>query len=209
MMLGRHDIAESLTSAVEKSYPAMRAQLEGYAAEHSPQEKSYAGLFTVLRSPGLRPYINAGSAREATITKIDSYRDNWWCKDLDLGPQSDKYDGDNHWWDRESDLEIMRARSAPPDLAFLSPERVEAARSEWQKLKQLGAGPSYLARQTLQWAKDRPDDPRVPEALHFAVRSTRYSCDDEQTSALSHKAFELLHSRYASSKWAKQTPYWF
>jgi hypothetical protein len=32
------------------------------------------------------------------------------------------------------------------------------------------------------WDWERPNDPRVPEALHLAVRATRYGCTDDETS---------------------------
>ena len=54
-----------------------------------------------------------------------------------------------------------------------------------------------------------PHDPQVPEALHFAVRSTRYGCNSDDDSKLSHQAFRLLHERYPASKWAKATPFWY
>jgi len=49
----------------------------------------------------------------------------------------------------------------------------------------------------------------VPEALYLAVRSTRYGCTDKETGRLSKTAFELLHSRYPDSEWAKKTKFWF
>jgi hypothetical protein len=49
------------------------------------------------------------------------------------------------------------------------------------------------------WDWERPNDPRVPEALHFAVRVTRCGCTDDETSQWSNKAFQLLHRRYAKS----------
>jgi hypothetical protein len=52
------------------------------------------------------------------------------------------------------------------------------------------------------WDWERPNDPRVPEALHFAVRVTRCGCTDDETSQWSNKAFQLLHRRYAKSEWA-------
>jgi hypothetical protein len=98
---------------------------------------------------------------------------------------------------------------APAAPSFLTVEQQKAGEAEWLQLAGSRAGSTYLARETLAWAKAKPGDPRVPEALHFAVRSTRYGCDDEGISVLSHKAFALLHERYPNSKWAKATPYWY
>jgi hypothetical protein len=49
----------------------------------------------------------------------------------------------------------------------------------------------------------------VPEALHLAVKSTRYGCTDKETGRWSKAAFDLLRRKYPNSTWAKQTPYWF
>ena len=63
------------------------------------------------------------------------------------------------------------------------------------------------------WAWERPaphpKDPRVPEALHLAVRATRVGCTDVGSSAESKAAFQLLHRQYPQSEWAKNTKYYF
>jgi hypothetical protein len=100
-------------------------------------------------------------------------------------------------------------KEAPPAPAFLSLEQQKDGEAQWRQLAPLGAGSSYLTRETLAWAKAKPLDQRVPEALHLAVRSTRYGCDDLKVSVLSHMAFKLLHERYPDSKWTKATSYWY
>ena len=47
----------------------------------------------------------------------------------------------------------------------------------------------------------------MPEALHLAVRATRYGCTDDETSQWSSKAFQLLRRRYPKSEWAAKTKY--
>jgi hypothetical protein len=61
----------------------------------------------------------------------------------------------------------------------------------------------------IEWSKQNPRDPRVPEALHLAVRATRYGQADPETTNYSRAAYTLLHRRYPGSPWAKKTPYWF
>ena len=69
------------------------------------------------------------------------------------------------------------------------------------------AAPDYLASLTIDWVKSAPNDPRAPEALHLAVRATRYGCVAEK-SRFSKEAFALLHRRYPNSEWARKTKYW-
>jgi len=58
-------------------------------------------------------------------------------------------------------------------------------------------------------AQRHPADPRSPEALHLAVKSTRFGCTDKETGKWSKAAFDFLHRHYPTSAWAKKTPYWF
>ena len=61
-----------------------------------------------------------------------------------------------------------------------------------------------ILRQTvINWATKNPTDRRVPEALHLAVKSTRYGCTDKETGRWSKAAFDLLHRNYPNSTWAK------
>ncbi|HYC91210.1 MAG TPA: hypothetical protein VEO54_18465 [Thermoanaerobaculia bacterium] len=92
----------------------------------------------------------------------------------------------------------------PPRPSFLPDND-----AEMEKLNDLGSGASWLLRTTLERARTHPDDPRVPEALALAIEGTRWACGDEETDALAEKAFGVLKRRYAKTKWAKQTKYWY
>jgi hypothetical protein len=67
--------------------------------------------------------------------------------------------------------------------------------------------PTFLAAEAIAYATRHPGDPRSPEALHLAVRATRYGCVDDQTSKFSKKAFRLLHKKWPKSDWARKTKY--
>jgi hypothetical protein len=203
-MLGRHELAARLTGDAAESYPVMKNDLQNYTSSDTPEEKWHTALFTVLHFPGARPYVNARSSRGTPIQKIDSYRDNWWCEDL--GSYSDQI---SYVKDSRSQGEFKERHDAPQYPAYLSADQVSAAKSEWKSLFTSGSAADYLPQQTVKWARESPNDPRIPEALHFAVRATRYGCDGDRTSRLSREAFKLLHSRYPNSKWAKETPLWF
>jgi hypothetical protein len=203
-ILGRHDIAATFITDAARAYPVMKNELESYANATSPQDKWRAALFTVLHFPGVRPYVNARSGRSTPLQKIDNYRDNWWCKDIGSDP-----DQTNYMKDDGTRREFKERHNGSGFPAFLSADQIGAAKSEWKTLVASGSAADYLPQQTLKWARDGPDDPRIPEALHLAVRVTRYGCDGDKASKLSKEAFNLLHNRYPNSKWAKETPYWF
>ena len=83
------------------------------------------------------------------------------------------------------------------------------AQKESSELMKLETAPNYLGKKVINWAKQSPADPRVTEALHLVVRSTRYGCGNDEPSAVSKEAFQLLHKNYPKSEWTKKTPYWF
>jgi hypothetical protein len=86
---------------------------------------------------------------------------------------------------------------------------VEAA-AAWKKVTAIDDAPIYLANNILAWAKQAPDDPRIPEALHGTVRASRYTCYfDPKITKYSKAAFELLHRKYPNSEWTKKTKYYF
>jgi len=199
VLLKNFETADAMVPVIAKGFPETAEALKAYSAA-SPADKGHAALFLMLHFPGMRPYVNSGLPRSTEISKIDSFRDNWWCeKSLEGAPSSSVSYLD----------QITPPEDIFPNVSFLSPQQAAAVNAERKALDASGAGPNYLTGEVLKWAKENPDDPRVPEALHLAVRSTRYGCNNNQTTQLSKQAFEVLHKRYPNSTWTKQTPYWY
>ena len=155
----------------------------------------FDAVFRLLHTPGDQPFVRAGYGRYTQDPgKIDDFRDNWWCP----------ITGSTIWQPQPH-----QAPQPPPIAGFLpAPDRRQAA-DEWRKLSALPAAPDWLGAQTVAFAQRHPQDPRIPEALYLVVRSSRYGCTDAQTGDFSKRAFNLLHSRYPDSEWAKKTPYWY
>ncbi len=70
----------------------------------------------------------------------------------------------------------------------------------------------FLGDIILSYAKENPNDSRVPEALaglvEFYRNNYRYA-PFEQDQKTQKKAFEYLHKNYPNSSWAKNTPYYY
>jgi hypothetical protein len=127
------------------------------------------------------------------LAEIDNYRDNWWCDDLGAGV------GDTR---RDRNPEF-------PFPTFVADSDRSRAKLELEKLASVGFAPNYLTNEVLAFAKQHSDDPRIPQALHLAVRSTRYGCSNSDTTHLSETAFNLLHRQYPKSEWAEKTKYYY
>jgi hypothetical protein len=188
--------ATELAATVAALAPELKEPLNAYLAAADKPAKKFAAIYLILKYPGTRPNVDEGTGRTVDLDKIDDYRNNWWCEyGRSVNP------------DNPTARPAVKTSATGP--AFLSAAQKTAASTEWKRLAALGTAPNYLCAQTIKWATVKPDDPRAPEALHLAVRSTRYGCTNEQTGTLSKQAYDLLHRKYPKSEWAQKTKYWF
>ena len=156
-------------------------ELAKQVAPDLPQSSHQATLY-ILRTPGVSPFVRDGLARVSPMSRIDDFRDNWWCGSS------------------------ASASLTPP--AFLDASQVTAAAAERDKFGR--SGWYVLGNRVLAWAKDSPNDPDLPEALALAVRATRFgACNGESTKEISGAAFRILHRRFPNSPWTKKTPYYY
>jgi hypothetical protein len=199
-LLGDTQTADELAPILAKLVPEAAELLNKYVSTTQPGEKKFAAIYGWLKTPGLEPIVDAGLGREMPLHQQDVYRDNWWCTAAtEFIPVIEK--------DAREALPFASAGRRAP--AFLSPAELQKGESEWKSLSAFGATPNYISQQVIAWANSHPTDPRVPEALHLAVRTTRYGCSDKESARWSKAAFDVLHRKYPTSTWAKKTPYWF
>ncbi len=93
----------------------------------------------------------------------------------------------------------------------------EGNSQELKLLSQVPNGTRFLSEKVLDWAEHSNAlsrflgmDDDLPEALHLAIRATRYGCRRESGNGYySYAAYRLLHNRYPDSQWTKKTPYWY
>jgi len=196
-LLDRAPIANQAAAKLATVYPQLQELVAAYQHAATPDTRRFAAAYIALKFPGLRPFITAGIGRGTDVGEIDSYRDNWWCAEPP-GMFGGAPEGEPS--------QAAGTRLNPPE--FLKARQAEAAR-EYAALQALGTAPNYLAQTAISWATKNPADPRAPEALALAVKSTRYGCTDKDTGRWSKAAFDLLHRKYPNTSWAKETKYWF
>ena len=102
-------------------------------------------------------------------TRIDEFPDNWW--------------------------DVTGVPGNPARIPeFLPPPERATGREEWQQLRAAALkAPDFLCGETVAWARSHQEDPRVPQALHLAVRTTRYTNGPHATD-FPKQAFTLLHA---------------
>lgn len=207
VLLNDSEAGRAFAKVLSNLTPEMKSYLDQYLAASTPANSKAAALYTLLKFPGTRPFVVPGVGRFTPLNERDSYRDNWWC---DRSPDSVSSEDETE----SSDKAVATTKAAASkveavEVGFMNTAQKAAGKKERAELQALGTAPNYLAREVIAWANRTPNDPRIPEALHIVVMATRYGCQDKGTGPLSKAAWQLLHSRYAKSEWAKKTPYWF
>lgn len=218
LLLGNTDAARSLAHDVEALAPGLRTSVQAYQSAGNEEERTFAAALLILRFPGLSPFINT-LERDIPMDKIRNSCDGWWSVATPPGVYPPYLRGDqtpfqpadqvSRWPRVAAGLAAIYPEEKFTAPAFLAPKEREAAADESRQLAGIGVAPDYLSKQAIAWAKSHPRDPRSPEALALAVRSTRWGCRDELTAQYSKAAFQLLQSRYPQSTWAQDTKYWF
>jgi hypothetical protein len=186
ILLGDAKTAAQLVPTLRSQIPELAGFLDDYLAAKQPDARKFSAIYMWLKFPGLEPVVDTGIPRQGSWAEQDSYRDNWWCTAAFPGQE--------------------KPNTVP---AFMTAQQRSTGEAEAARLQAMGAAPNLLARAVIDWTRKAPGDPRAPEALHLAVKSTRYGCTDKNTASWSKAAFDLLHQRYPKSVWTKRTPYWF
>ncbi len=203
ILVGNLESAEKLQPTLQELDTPLWKTMDQFRSAQSNAEKRFAAIFVILQNPGMKPAAQAGLLRSATLGEIDNYHDNWWCTDITPRPA---------WAQNDGELNEVNLKDRDPAFPFpnwLTDSQKAAAIFEWKKLSSIGAAPNYMAAQVLNYAKQHPKDPRLPQALHLAVRSTRFGCTNKETSNFSKAAFDFLHNHYPESEWAKKTKYYY
>jgi hypothetical protein len=178
---------------IEKYIPQLAPFIKRYSQADTEKNRHYEAVWLMLNNPAMRPLVDKAQGRLTEMNKIDDFQDNWWCDN------SFDYSFYNEQGEQVTDF------AAP---SFLNKTDIEQAKKENAQMAQLKGAANFLISQTLQWAKHNPNDARLPEALHLAIRATRYGCGS-CVGKESKAAFELLNSRFNNSAWQKKTRYWF
>jgi len=204
LMLGENlaEIAKKMTD----TQPDLAPLANAYLLERTDEGRRFAAAILLLQRPDARPYFASGISRQTLPTKIDNYRDNWWCP-MDIQIEPDSRANQEDWFSRTPNLLLSSASDVAPD--FVAANSSGEANTEFKKLGALSAATDFLGAIVVQYADSHRDDSRVPEALHNVVRSGRFGCADVNTWKTTQAAFRMLHLRYPRSEWTKRTPTWF
>jgi len=186
-LIDEHAVGQDAARLAGELQPELAPYLADYVGATSDPDRHHAAIFALLQLPGATPLVIAGLGRRGSFTEIDSYRDNWWAGPL---------------------LRVHTDWEVTP-VSFLDEAQLATLTDEHERLLALPIAPDLLCEQAIALAEALPDDPRAPHALHLAVKATRYTTTGAETGDWSKRAFELLQGKYAGTRWAEKTPYWY
>lgn len=210
---GKTEIARAgWARAILLDMPAERTKFAAYLIEnHAALAKTLQkansndeSLLTLLRNPGLAPYIAGHHGRVGSTDTIDSFRENWWCK---LGGSEKENTGWDHYRIYSGFEESIFSQLYPASVE--KPFVFAKGQNEFQRIKTAGNAAEFFSQRIYSAAEKDPKAAWLAEALHYLVKITRYGCDFPDKGKISKKAFNLLHKNFADSEWAKKTPHWF
>jgi hypothetical protein len=194
-LLLKDSIAADFAEELKSLKPSYSQGLAEYLSA-PPDQRAFTATFWMLHHPELNAWLRSGFQRETKDAHIDDLRDNWWCDEKQ--PNA---------WSYIKGRQPPNADSAKPE--FVSKTESGQATAEDANVVAASGAPAYLSTVVVSWAQTHPDDPRVPEALALAVRSSRFGCTDAGSEQPVSEAFHILHQRFPNSPWAKRTPYWY
>lgn len=183
-------------AAATKLLPLLPEKLRQQAGSGT----GFRALMTIVRNPGLRPYVDAGVQRSYSYDFVESYRDNWWNQDWGAG------DYGNY---------ATPLKKLP--VSFLTPAERSEGEQETSTLMKQGSANIHLGELVLDYARSHGADPDVPESLYLVLRMMRYGSwssggDDPaakilagKEEAISKGVSRLLRQRYAASPWTKKS----
>ena len=186
ILLDRDDVAKKLAPDIIAIAPAIETNFNAWLKSDKEQRR-FAAADLIVHFGALTPNVPFLGGRLVDDTDLESVfhgGGNWWCISRSEG-----------------------TRAIPPFLA--DPAVSKTAATEQLTLLNYGAGTSWMLQTFLDLAGASPKDPRVAEDLSLIVKGVRWSCGDGDTDRLAEQAFNTLRKRYAGTKWAKETPYWY
>ena len=215
VMLRRDAVGLRMAPVLRNAGPALAANLRTYVAALTAEDRHYAGILTLARTPSLAAYVRESDESgyygndppDLGSPDHQSSYGWWWC-----GFERSELNGRSGVYQSSAPSvfpQILYGDKLPPFPEFLTVPEQSATNAEFEKLVASGTAPNYLADEAVAWAKARPQDEAAAEALALAIVGTRWGCTDESTGAHSQQAFATLHKVFPNSRWAKQTKYWY
>ena len=195
-LLGDAPAAEDASKLVEAWMPALKPVAVKYRALPAGVERQHWLIVNALKR-GLSPDPVA-SYRDGDgqypLQKPDETVADLWCH-IGTGANSEDL----------VDLADPKARPQPPEVSA-DPARRDAERA---RLLKMHSATGFVGLHAIAWAESHPTDKDAAWLLYVAIQSSKGGCVDPDHTAISKKAWQVLHKRFPRSPWTEQSPYFY
>ena len=180
----RLDISKNMAVLLAKNNSEIAKDMSAFIRAHEIEEQKFLAVKFILDYPEITSFSGQtfdefALYNVATIKEIDRFRRNWLLEDKCPAPHYPGY--------YKKSKEINKLSPNSDDIAI-----------------------NKISRTIIDFANENPAQQLVPESLHRVVNLVHYgSCTNKKSGEYAKKAFQLLHTNYSNSYWAKQTPYWY
>ena len=195
--------ANHVVVALRPLLPQMEAEWKAFLGAKPGEDKRFAAWFILAKIPGASVDLGDGYTRpQGTVAEFDGHWHDWLYATAGAHPvQPPAIENDIVCFGmcgpgafpfRLPAFAVSAAVVTASERGRFLPADTKTAGSVWEDV--------------LSYAKAHPNDPRSPEALYWLVRISRFGTGHNRSS---YRAWVLLHDRYRSSAWAKQSKYFY
>ena len=196
-LLGDAGSAVDASRLVEQFVPDLKPEMTRYRALPTPAGRQHWMVLSALRRV-LSPEVVAWDKSAAgawPVQKDDETTASMWCRITADDPDD--------WFPHPP------AKTVPPLLlpeVSANPARRDAERARLLKVR---TATGFVGVHAIEWAAAHPADKDLPWLLWVAIQSSRAGCVDADKTAISKKAWQVLHRRFPHDDWTDQAPYFY
>lgn len=193
-LLGDAPAAEDASKLVEAWVPTLKPVTSRYRALPAGPERQHWLIVSALKR-GLSPeplvsYRDGDG--QYPVQKPDEVVADLWCR---IGA------ADN------ADSPLAHPNDTMP-LPDVSGDRARRD-AERARLLKMHSATGFVGLHAIAWAETHPADKDEAWLLYVAIQSSKGGCIDPDHTAISKKAWQVLHKRFPRSTWTDQSPYFY
>jgi len=209
VLLDNTAVAVRMAQLLRGLLPQLAPEWTAYSSARNRQDQRIAGWFLLAKMPGAAVDLaDPNLAYVRPVGSVSSFEGRWpdWlvaprgARPQPVEPAAVSGDqvcfglcGPGKFPFRLPDFIAAQATQAVIERSSFAPgPKVPGVSSVWEEL--------------LDYMRDHPRDPRAPEALYWLIHVSHYGTGHNRSG---YRAFNLLHERYPSSTWAKQSKYYY
>ncbi len=220
ILSGNFSVADKMAVLISKNNQSIGNDLKEYIQAKNIEDKKFTSAMFMLKYPGIGLWLYDDAVVKVSYKTLSTAM--IWEDNLITSYKTVSNFDYNRWnychpyeyveGSTDYKTKLVDLRKSSYALSFLDTmlSKNDVASAIEQSKSMYAIPPNYFAEIILAYTQSHPNSSRVPEALSLATKMTKYStCKNDDTSKYSKKLYDVLHNKYPSTTWAKQTPFFY